>query len=128
MSDNKTECIDADERAPCSDTTTFKQRFRGFSGHDSKLSAAFARRNSKRKFYRKTEAGKIDILIVPPGAISKDVKFADLLVVDESRPSFGVRHKSGLSRYANKVDVLTMSECHSAHAAHAPGYTVRYEA
>ena len=55
-------------------------------------------------------SGKVDILIGTHRLLSKDMKFQDLglLVVDEEQ-RFGVRTRSGSSRCARTVDVLTMS-------------------
>ncbi|SDK79604.1 transcription-repair coupling factor (superfamily II helicase) [Catalinimonas alkaloidigena] len=63
-----------------------------------------------RETLKKTEEGKVDILIGTHRLVSKDVKFKDLglLIVDEEQ-KFGVKVKDRLKEMRVNVDVLTLT-------------------
>ena len=100
----------ADHGARLPALRNFQAALRALSRHHRDDQPVPHRRSSRKKFCRKSEAGKVDILIGTHRLLSKDVKFADLglLVVDEEQ-RFGVRHKERLKQMRKQVDVLTMS-------------------
>ena len=88
---------------------TFKQRFGPFPVTIEMISR-FRNPKQQKEILRKTEAGKLDILIGTHRLLSRDIKFTDLglLIVDEEQ-RFGVRHKERIKQMRKQVDVLTMS-------------------
>src|SRR5206468_535906 len=70
----------------------------------------FRTTREQKDIIKRTSAGEVDILIGTHRLISKDVKFADLvLVVIDEEQRFGVTHKERLKQMRKTVDVLTMS-------------------
>jgi len=88
---------------------TFSKRMSQFPVTVEVLSR-FRSRAEQKEILKKTEAGKVDVLIGTHRITSKDVKFKNLglLIVDEEQ-RFGVAAKDKLKEFRATVDVLTMT-------------------
>ena len=89
--------------------TTFRERFKAFPVSIEMISR-FRSKAEQKEIVKRTEEGKIDILIGTHRILSKDVKFFDLgLVIVDEEQRFGVAQKEWLKKMKTKVDVLTLS-------------------
>lgn len=88
---------------------TFSKRMSQFPVTVEVLSR-FRSRAEQKEVLKKTEAGKVDVLIGTHRITSKDVNFKNLglLIVDEEQ-RFGVAAKDKLKEFRATVDVLTMT-------------------
>jgi len=88
---------------------TIRKRFGAFPVNVEMLSR-FRTAAEQRDILARLKAGKIDLLVGTHRLLGKDIEFADLglLIVDEEH-RFGVRHKEGIQRLKNSVDVLSLS-------------------
>jgi transcription-repair coupling factor (superfamily II helicase) len=110
-------CVDGKQAAILVPTTILAfQHFKTFSDRlkDFPVTVDYINRfkssKEKKETLKKTEEGKIDILIGTHAILSKDVKFKDLglLVVDEEQ-KFGVGHKEKIKTLRTTVDCLTLT-------------------
>ena len=88
---------------------TFQQRFQGFPVEIEMISR-FRSAAEVRDIQKRTESGKIDILIGTHRLLSRKVRFPKLglLIIDEEQ-RFGVAHKERLKHLRRDVHVLAMS-------------------
>lgn len=92
------------------------QHFRTFSERLDKMPVTveyinrFKSTKQIKEILKRTEEGKVDILIGTHRIVNKDVKFKDLglLVIDEEQ-KFGVSVKDKLKQFRVNVDVLTLT-------------------
>ena len=92
------------------------QHFRTFSERLEKMPVTveyinrFKTTKQIKEILKRTEEGKVDILIGTHRIVNKDVKFKDLglLVIDEEQ-KFGVSVKDKLKQFRVNVDVLTLT-------------------
>ncbi|HEY2931001.1 MAG TPA: transcription-repair coupling factor [Acidobacteriota bacterium] len=89
--------------------TTFRERFKAFPVTVEMISR-FRNKVEQKELVKRTEEGKIDILIGTHRILSRDVRFFDLgLVIVDEEQRFGVAQKEWLKKMKTKVDVLTLS-------------------
>jgi transcription-repair coupling factor (superfamily II helicase) len=110
-------CLDGKQAAILVPTTilafqhfkTFSERLKDFPVTVDYINR-FKSTKEKKGSLKKTEEGKIDILIGTHAILGKDVKFKDLglLVVDEEQ-KFGVGHKEKIKALRTTVDCLTLT-------------------
>jgi transcription-repair coupling factor (superfamily II helicase) len=88
---------------------TFTERMKEFPVEIEALSR-FRSAAEQKEIVKKTESGKVDILIGTHRIVSKDVKFRDLglLIIDEEQ-RFGVSVKEKLKAFRATVDVMTLT-------------------
>lgn len=88
---------------------TFSQRMSGFPIQVGVVSR-FISPKEVRNTLKRTEEGKIDILIGTHRLLSQDVKWKDLgLVIIDEEQRFGVRAKEHLKKFKTNIDCLTLS-------------------
>ncbi|MBI2822249.1 MAG: transcription-repair coupling factor [Acidobacteria bacterium] len=88
---------------------TFRERFKAFPVTIEMISR-FRTRSEQREILKRTEEGKVDILIGTHRILSRDVRFCDLgLVVVDEEQRFGVGQKEWLKKLKTRVDVITLS-------------------
>jgi transcription-repair coupling factor (superfamily II helicase) len=88
---------------------TFKKRMKHFPVQVEAISR-FRSRSEQKDIIKRTEAGKVDILIGTHRITSKDIKFQDLgLVIIDEEQRFGVKAKERLKELRASVDVLTLT-------------------
>jgi transcription-repair coupling factor (superfamily II helicase) len=73
-------------------------------------SAVFRAVRNKKLLCRRSETGRLTLLVGTHRLLSKDIRFHDLglLVIDEEQ-RFGVRHKEKIKMLKQNVDVMTMT-------------------
>ncbi|HXE53623.1 MAG TPA: transcription-repair coupling factor [Tepidisphaeraceae bacterium] len=88
---------------------SFKERMANYPFSVESVSR-FKTGKQQKDTVKRTNEGKVDVLIGTHRLLSKDVKFADLgLVIIDEEQRFGVTHKERLKQMRKTVDVLTMS-------------------
>lgn len=88
---------------------SFQKRFKG-TGANVEVISRFRSSAEVRDILKRTQEGKVDILIGTHRLLSHDVSFKNLglIVVDEEQ-RFGVKAKEQLKRFKSNVDVLTLT-------------------
>ncbi len=107
---------------------TFKQRFGPFPVTIEMISR-FRNPKQQKEILQKAEAGKIDILIGTHRILSKDLKFADLGLLDRRRRT-ALRRPPQRTHQANAQAGRRphhVGHAHSAHPAHVARRTARHE-
>ena len=98
------------DRAGAAALRDVQRAARDVPGRASACCRASARRRSRSRRSRHSQAGEIDIVIGTHRVLQKDVAFRDLgLVVIDEEHRFGVGHKERLKALRTQVDVLTMT-------------------
>ncbi|MCL2178212.1 MAG: transcription-repair coupling factor [Proteobacteria bacterium] len=88
---------------------TFKKRFADYPVH-IEVASSLKKPKETSEIFRRTQEGKVDILIGTHKLLSSQLDFKNLglLIIDEEQ-KFGVKQKEHLKKLKTQVDVVTLS-------------------